>query len=45
MDFYDDNNIRLDWAVVAHPCTNREVERTNGLIPQALKPHILTKEG
>jgi hypothetical protein len=22
LDFCDDNNIRVDWVVVAHPCTN-----------------------
>jgi hypothetical protein len=22
LDFYDDNNIRVDWATVAHPRTN-----------------------
>jgi hypothetical protein len=22
LDFYDNNNIRVDWAAVAHPCMN-----------------------
>jgi hypothetical protein len=26
LDFCDDNNIRVDWATMAHPCTNRQVE-------------------
>jgi hypothetical protein len=30
--------------VVAHPCTNGQVERTNTMILQGLKPHILTQE-
>jgi hypothetical protein len=32
LDFYGDNNIRVDWAVVAHPRTNGHVKRANGLI-------------
>jgi hypothetical protein len=32
VDFHDDNNIHADWAMVAHPCTNRQVECTNGMI-------------
>jgi IS30 family transposase len=30
--FYDDHHIRVDWAVIAHPQTNGQVERTNGMI-------------
>jgi hypothetical protein len=45
LDFYDDNNIRMDWAVVAHPHTNGQVENANGMILQGLKPRILTQEG
>jgi transposase InsO family protein len=29
LNFYDDNNIRVDWSVVAHPTTNGQVERAN----------------
>jgi transposase InsO family protein len=32
LDFCDDNNIRVDWSAVAHPRTNGQVERANGLI-------------
>jgi hypothetical protein len=45
LDFCDDNNIWVDWAMVAHPRTNGLVERMNGLILQGLKPRILTQEG
>jgi hypothetical protein len=33
-----DNNIRVDWSVVAHPKTNGQVERANNMILQGLKP-------
>jgi hypothetical protein len=45
LDFYDNNNIHVDWAAVAHLCTNGQVEHANGMIQQGLKPHILTQEG
>jgi hypothetical protein len=32
--------IRVDWAAVAHPMTNGQVERANGMILQGLKPRI-----
>jgi hypothetical protein len=32
MNFCDDNDIPVDWAAVAHPRTNGQVERANGLI-------------
>jgi hypothetical protein len=32
LDFYDDNNIRVDWAMVAHLCKNGQAEHANGLI-------------
>jgi hypothetical protein len=41
--FYDDNHIRVDWAVVAHPCTNRQVEHANGMVLQGLKPRIFNR--
>jgi hypothetical protein len=43
LDFCDDS-IQLDWATVAHPRTNGQVERANGLILQGPKPFILTQE-
>jgi hypothetical protein len=30
----------VDWVVVAHPMTNGQVERVNGMILQGLKPRI-----
>jgi hypothetical protein len=39
-DFCEDNHIRVDWAAVAHPMTNGQVERANGMILQGLKPRI-----
>jgi transposase InsO family protein len=41
LNFYDANNIRVDRSTVAHPKTNGQVERTNSMILQGLKPHIL----
>ena len=38
--FCDENHIRVDWATVAHPRTNEQVERTNGMLLQGLKPRI-----
>jgi transposase InsO family protein len=40
LDFCEDHHIRVDWAAVAHPMTNGQVERANGMIPQGLKPRI-----
>jgi hypothetical protein len=45
LDLCDDNNICVEWAAVTHPCTNRQVERSNSMILQGQKPHILTQEG
>jgi transposase InsO family protein len=40
LDFCDDHHIRVNRAVVAHPMTNGQVERANGMILQGLKPRI-----
>jgi transposase InsO family protein len=40
MYFCEDHHIHVDWAVVAHPMTNGQVERANGMILQGLKPRI-----
>jgi hypothetical protein len=32
LDFCEDHHIRMDWAAVAHPMTNGQVERANGMI-------------
>ena len=33
----------MDWSAVAHPQTNGQVERDNGMILQGLKPRIFNK--
>jgi transposase InsO family protein len=40
LDFCADHHIRVDWAAVAHPMTNGQVERANGMVLQGLKPRI-----
>jgi transposase InsO family protein len=40
LDFCEDYHIRVDWATVAHPMTNGQVERANDMILQGLKPRI-----
>jgi transposase InsO family protein len=40
LDFCEDHHIRVDWAVVAHPMMNWQVERANGMILQGLKLRI-----
>jgi transposase InsO family protein len=40
LDFCEDHHIRVDWAAVAHPMTNGQVERANGMVLQGLKPRI-----
>ena len=41
--FYDEQHIRIDWAAVAHPRTNGQVERANGMLLQGLKPRIFNR--
>jgi transposase InsO family protein len=43
LEFCDDQHICVDWAVVAHPQTNDQVERANGMILQGFKPGIFDK--
>jgi hypothetical protein len=43
LDFYDNHHIRVLWSVVAHPKTNDQVERANGMILQGLKPRIFDR--
>jgi transposase InsO family protein len=48
LEFCDKFHIRVDWAAVAHPQTNGQVERANGMILQGLKTRIfdqLNKSG
>jgi hypothetical protein len=39
-EYYHHNGICLDLASVAHPQSNGQVERTNGLIMSGIKPRI-----
>ncbi|XP_014660409.1 uncharacterized protein K02A2.6-like [Setaria italica] len=41
--FYDDHHIRVDWSAMAHPRTNGQVKRANGMILQGLKPWIFNR--
>ena len=43
MAFCDSYHIRVDWSAVAHPQTNGQVEHSNGMILQGLKPRICNK--
>jgi transposase InsO family protein len=48
LEFCDKFQICVDWAAVAHPQTNGQVERINSMILQGLKPRIfdqLNKSG
>jgi transposase InsO family protein len=40
LDFCEGHHIRVDWDAVAHPMTNGQVERANGMILQGLKLRI-----
>jgi transposase InsO family protein len=40
LDFCEYYHIRVDWAAVAHPMTNGQEERANGMILQGLEPRI-----
>jgi transposase InsO family protein len=42
-EFCDKFHIRVDWAAVAHPQANGQVERANGMILQGLKPRIFDR--
>jgi transposase InsO family protein len=43
LEFCDKYHIRVDWAAVAHPQTNGQVECANGMILQGLKPRIFDR--
>jgi transposase InsO family protein len=43
LEFCDKYHIRVDWAAVAHPQTNGQVERANNMILQGLKPRIFDR--
>jgi transposase InsO family protein len=43
LEFRDKFHIRVNWAAVAHPQTNGQVERANGMILQGLQPRIFDR--
>ena len=43
LQFCDEYHIRVDWAAVAHPRMNGQVERANGMVLQGLKPRIFNR--
>jgi transposase InsO family protein len=43
LELCDKFHIRVDWAAVAHPQTNGQVQRANGMILQGLKPRIFDR--
>ena len=43
LEFYDDHHIRVDWAAVAHPHMNGQVECVNGMLLQGLKTRIFNQ--
>jgi transposase InsO family protein len=43
LEFYDKFYIRVNWAAIAHPQTNGQVERANGMILQGLKPRFFDR--
>jgi transposase InsO family protein len=38
--FCDEFGIQVSWSAVAHPRTNGQVERANGMVLQGLKPRV-----
>jgi transposase InsO family protein len=43
LEFSDKFHIRVDWAAVAHPQTNGQVDRANDMILQGLKLRIFDR--
>jgi transposase InsO family protein len=43
LEFCDKYHIHVDWAAVAHPQTNGQVERADDMIIQGLKPRIFDR--
>jgi transposase InsO family protein len=42
-DFCADSGININYALVSHPQSNDQVERSNGMTIQGLKPRILNR--
>ena len=43
LQFYNEYHIHVDWATMAHPYTNGQVEHANGMVLQGLKPMIFNR--
>jgi transposase InsO family protein len=43
LEFCGDHYILMDWAAVAHPQMNRQVERANNMVLQGVKPKIFNR--
>ena len=43
LQFCDEYHIRVDWATMAHPCMNGQVECSNDMVLQGLKPRIFNR--
>ena len=43
LQFYNEYHIRVDWATMAYPHMNGQVERANGMVLQGLKPRIFNR--
>ena len=43
IQFCDEQHIWINWAAIAHPQTNGQVERANGTLLQGLKPRIFNR--
>ena len=43
LQFCEEYHIRVDWAAMAHPRTNGQVKRANGMVLQGLKPRIFNR--
>jgi hypothetical protein len=43
LDFYENHHIHVLWSAIAHPKTNGQVERANGMVLQGLKSRIFDK--
>ena len=43
LQFYDEQHICIDWASIAHPRANGQVERANDMVLQGLKPRIFNR--
>jgi transposase InsO family protein len=41
-DYYEDLGIQLKYASVAHPQTNGQVEKANGLVTSGIKKRLMT---